>query len=101
LPVLVLFSWDGEGAGLEGGFFSPWAHNAGAAYKGAGPTLQYDRNQSALPGRHPGVRRVARGKPCRMIPFLITPGRVGGEGTGKLTNLPGTLNTGVILNLFF
>jgi hypothetical protein len=28
------------------------AHNAGTAYKGAGPTTQDDWSQSTMPGRH-------------------------------------------------
>jgi hypothetical protein len=51
-----LFSWNGEMRGGRWRVLSPWAHNAGTAYKGAGPTTQDIRGKNFLPGRHPGVR---------------------------------------------
>ena len=75
------FSWNGEMRGVRWRVLSPWAHNAGAAYKGAGQTTQDIRKQNFLPGRHPGVRRVARGQTLQDDPLPDHAGWVGGEGT--------------------
>jgi hypothetical protein len=63
--------------GVRGRVLSPWAHNAGAANKGAGPTTQDIRGKNFLPGRHPGVRRVARGQTLQDDPLPDPAGRVG------------------------
>jgi hypothetical protein len=79
------FSWNGEMRGVRWRVLSPWAHNAGAAYKSAGPTTQDIRGKNFLPGRHPGVRRVVRGLTLQDDPLPDHAGRVGGEGTGDST----------------
>jgi hypothetical protein len=68
--------------GVRWRVLSPWAHNAGAAYKGAGTTPQDIREKNFLPGRHPGVRRVARGQTLQDAPLPDPAGWAGGKGPG-------------------
>jgi hypothetical protein len=79
------FTWNGEMRGVRWRILSPWAHNAGTAYKGAGTTTQDILKQNFLLGRHPGVRRVDRGQTLQDDPLPDRAGRVGGEGTGDST----------------
>jgi hypothetical protein len=71
--------------GVRWRILSPWAHNAGTAYKGAGTTTQDILKQNFLLGRLPGVRRVARGQTLQDDPLPDHAGRVGGEGPGDST----------------
>jgi hypothetical protein len=74
------FSWNGEMRGGRWRVLSPWAHNAGTAYNGAGPTRQDIRKQVFFAWPPPRSAVSGPGQALQDDPLPDPAGGAGGKG---------------------